>query len=117
MAANAQTSTFLHIFGNVTAALAALAFGPAEQTEAAAAEGFYRIWTLREAMAKATGEGLMLAANRCDLIGGDGSVSQRRIERVGRVWHLVHARIGEHSLAVAHADAPEPWGLCLCELA
>jgi 4'-phosphopantetheinyl transferase len=70
------------------AALADQAFGPAEQQEVAA-EGqgaFYRIWTLREAMAKATGDGLALVLNRHDLangITGDQPIEKDR-------WTLHH---------------------------
>ena len=31
---------------------------------------FYRIWTLREAIAKATGEGLVMAMDGVDRVGG-----------------------------------------------
>jgi phosphopantetheinyl transferase len=103
------------------AALAAAAFGPLEQAEAArdGAEGFYRIWTLREAMAKATGEGLALAANGRDVVDGGVAETDRRIVRQGRNWWLAHRRIYQQcSLAVAHAGAPDgPWGLRWCDLA
>ena len=51
-------------------ALAAYAFGPRER-EAVALDGisaFYQIWTLREAMAKATGEGLIATINGLDRV-------------------------------------------------
>ena len=102
------------------AALAGQAFGPEEQAEVAVhgEDAFYRIWTLREAMSKATGEGLALAANGRDLVAGCASGSYWRIEHEGRVWHLTHARgdLG-YSLAVAHADAGEAaWTLRWCNL-
>jgi phosphopantetheinyl transferase len=97
------------------AALAAQAFGPAEQADVAVSgvDAFYRIWTLREAIAKATGEGLALAANGCDLVAGGASDTYRRSEHGGHVWHLAHARTEpDCSLAVAHAGAPEgTWAL------
>jgi hypothetical protein len=57
------------------AALAAYAFGPRERAFVAAGgmATFYKIWTLREALAKATGEGLAAAADGCDRIGRPGS--------------------------------------------
>lgn len=49
--------------------LAAFAFGKGEQRSSAGSrEGFYRIWTLREAMGKATGRGLVEAADGVDRI-------------------------------------------------
>jgi 4'-phosphopantetheinyl transferase len=96
-------------------ALAAQAFGPVEQEEVAMSggDGFYRIWTLREAMAKATGEGLALAVNGRDLVEGGVSGSVQRTQRGGRVWHLAHVQIApDCSVAVAHAGAAEwPWVL------
>lgn|GEM_PF-3535638 len=55
-------------------ALAAHAFGPAERQRVAAggAAVFFRLWTLREAMGKATGQGLSLAADGQDHLGEDG---------------------------------------------
>jgi phosphopantetheinyl transferase len=58
-------------------ALAAKAFGPAEKQQVAegGAAAFYKLWTLREAMGKATGQGLSLAADGVDHVGksqGDG---------------------------------------------
>jgi phosphopantetheinyl transferase len=50
--------------------LAERAFGPAERASAARLGdvGFYRVWTLREAISKATGEGMALAADSIDRI-------------------------------------------------
>jgi phosphopantetheinyl transferase len=60
-----------HIRGNrAVVALARAAFGPAEvsEVEAGGAAAFYRIWVLREALAKATGQGFGLLANRQDVV-------------------------------------------------
>ena len=70
------------------AALADQAFGPAERQEVAT-EGqaaFYRIWTLREARAKATGDGLALVLGRDDLADGVASGRPATRER----WTLLH---------------------------
>ena len=101
-------------------ALAAQAFGPAERADVArlGEDAFYRIWTLREAMAKATGEGLALAANRQDLVSGDQPYADRVIRHANRAWRLAHLRIEPMcSLAVAQADPPQgPWALHWCDL-
>lgn len=94
-------------------ALAAQALGVGEQAQVAAggADAFYRIWTLREAIAKATGEGLALAGNGRDLLAAGTPGAPPRTGHAGRVWHLEHRRIApDCSLAVAHADtAEDPW--------
>ena len=88
-------------------ALAAAAFGPVEQSEVAAegADAFYRIWTVREAMAKATGDGLALVINRHDLAEGVVSGRIETRSRIGRSWGLFHA-VPEsgHSVALAWYD-------------
>ena len=70
------------------AALADHAFGPAERREVAdgGSQAFYRIWTLREAIAKATGDGLALVLNRADL--ADAS-SGTRPARLYRLFHTM----------------------------
>lgn len=54
--------------GRNTDQIAAAAFGPLEiqRIQRTGERGFYRIWTVREAIAKATGEGLRLATDRRD---------------------------------------------------
>ena len=93
------------------AALARYAFGPVEQADVAEGgiEAFFRIWTLREAMSKATGEGIAMAADGIDRIGVHPSRGAWR-SADGR-WLLSHERYQDHSLAVAVLpDAPDlPW--------
>ena len=94
-------------------ALAEQAFGMNEYAEVSAGgeEAFYRIWTLREAVAKATGEGLALAGNGRDLLVPDPAGSGHRTDHAGRTWHLRHRMITpDCTLAIAHADtAEDPW--------
>ena len=83
-------------------AIAAWSFGPQEcnAVRAGQAAAFYRIWTLREAMGKATGEGLALATDRRDRTGGpDEGTWQKQID--GQNWLLAHYRKNGISLAVA----------------
>ncbi len=97
---------------NLTA-LAAAAFGPGEQKAVAAggAAAFYRLWCLREAMGKATGLGLALAADCRDHV-TDGP-EQGWWRQPG--WFLGHHRLQTAcSLAVAlapcGAEAAAPHG-------
>jgi 4'-phosphopantetheinyl transferase len=62
-------------------ALARAAFGPAEvaDVERDGAAAFYRIWTLREALAKASGQGFDLLVNGRDLVNGIAAAEPRRI--------------------------------------
>jgi phosphopantetheinyl transferase len=71
-------------------AIAAAAFGPSEQSQVAALGlyGFYRIWTLREAMAKASGTGIAEVTDRTDRIAGRPK-DKSWITRVGEtLWWL-----------------------------
>jgi phosphopantetheinyl transferase len=92
-----------HRPGRDHAGIARAAFGPLEQARAGAdASAFYRIWTLREAIAKATGEGLKLAADRCDRVHGGPDDGSWRVDLDGRCWHLSHQRVeGDLNLATA----------------
>jgi 4'-phosphopantetheinyl transferase len=74
--------------------IAGLAFGDRERqdVEREGAAAFYRIWTSREALAKARGRGLVEAADGIDRVEGspaDG-VQLRRIG--GEAWWLAHAK-------------------------
>lgn len=68
--------------------LAAYACGPAERSRVAAdgLAGFYRIWTLREAMAKATGDGLGQVIDGTDRV-AEGPASGFWVT-ADRRWHL-----------------------------
>ena len=90
--------------------LALAAFGPAE-CQAVAVHGvsaFYRIWTLREAISKATGDGMALVADRIDhvpIVMGDGT-----LVAAGDEWLVAHDVVAQDfSLAlvvrVASGDA------------
>ena len=73
------------------AGIAGVAFGPAECARAAAGkEEFYRIWTLREAMAKATGVGITQVADRKDRVADGPGEGAWTTEVEGRHWLLVH---------------------------
>jgi len=92
--------------------IAAFAFGPGEQRRAAAEgpDGFYRIWTLREAIAKAEGIGLAQVADRQDRADSGPAVG----DWCWQGWHLTHRILapGKH-LAIA-AYAPQVDRLAWC---
>ena len=84
--------------------IAGLAFGNAERqdVEREGEAAFYRIWTSREALAKARGRGLAEAADGIDRVAGSSAdcVELRRIG--GEAWWLAHGTPMEgFSLAVA----------------
>ncbi|MBI2255702.1 MAG: 4'-phosphopantetheinyl transferase superfamily protein [Proteobacteria bacterium] len=89
------------------AGIAAFAFGPREQIRIAqeGADGFYRIWTLREAIAKANGIGLIEAADRRDRVESGPVTGDWRWQD----WHLTHRILapGRHLAIAVHAPAVE----------
>ena len=85
-------------------AIAAWAFGPLECGEVAA-EGcnrFYAIWTLREAMAKALGAGLVMVADRRDRVAGGDNDDFRLLSVDRESWQVIHQMPNSDlSLAIA----------------
>jgi 4'-phosphopantetheinyl transferase len=82
--------------------LAEAAYG-AEECRAVAACGipaFYRIWTIREAISKATGDGMALVADRTDRV--PPAMTDGSVVAAGGEWLLAHDVIApEFSLALA----------------
>jgi phosphopantetheinyl transferase len=73
-------------------AIAALAFGPREQSNVATGgeAAFYRIWTMREAIAKACGRGIDMAADQRDRVPDCPASGIWRAELDSRCWLLGH---------------------------
>jgi 4'-phosphopantetheinyl transferase len=84
-------------------ALASAAFGPTERGMVAAGgvDAFYRIWTLREALAKASGAGFGLLIDRTDMVPPDPDAPGARRNVGGTEWDFAYWRL------------PEPYGLGL----
>lgn len=71
--------------------IAEAAFGPRERDRAAGnPAAFYRIWTLREAMAKATGQGMAMVADRVDRAADGPDVGEWTMAHAGDGWWLCH---------------------------
>lgn len=88
------------------AGLAAAAFGPRECVRASAGnDAFYRLWTLREARAKATGMGLAEAADRQDRFEDGPDEGCWLSQQDGALWFLMHHR-SHPNLALSLAAAP-----------
>lgn len=80
--------------------ISAFAFGPDECAYAAGngMEAFYKIWTLREAISKATGEGLRAATDGQDRIAAPMNTGCW----TDRAWNLFYAAIrSNYSVAIA----------------
>jgi len=91
-------------------ALADYAYGPGEREEVArdGMSAFYRIWTLREAMAKAMGVGVMKTFNGQDCIVSAKIPASDCWIMDG--WKLFYKRLQKsYSLAVALTNAEDNW--------
>ena len=98
----------VHRLSRNFAGIAAAAFGPDERWQVAAngASGFYRIWTLKEAMAKASGVGIAQVADRTDRVPKGPKEGIWRANVGATPWWLAHTMpVSGLSLAVASAAA------------
>jgi 4'-phosphopantetheinyl transferase len=90
--------------------IAASSFGNAEQAavDQQGAAAFYRIWTLREAMAKATGLGLFDTAGRSDLFAAAPAGKAWSTTLEGRRWTFFYQRLlRRYAFSVALKWGPE----------
>ena len=72
--------------------IARMAFGAAECIRAGAGQTeFYRVWTLREAMAKAMGDGIARVADRRDRAAEGPATGAWVVETEGAPWLLFHS--------------------------
>ncbi|WP_341894783.1 4'-phosphopantetheinyl transferase superfamily protein [Ferrovibrio terrae] len=72
--------------------IAKLGFGPGEQQRSQnGIDEFYRIWTSREAIAKATGIGMVQVTDGRDYAAAGPMSGGWRIETPNQVWNLTHA--------------------------
>ncbi len=77
--------------------IAETAFGPAEIRRVArdGENGFYRIWALREAVAKAEGAGLAVVTDRRDRVDQGPDSGRWTSRQEGALWHFAHWRVGD----------------------
>jgi 4'-phosphopantetheinyl transferase len=97
----------VHCLSRNFSEIAAAAFGPAETRRVAAhgASGFYRIWTLKEAMAKASGAGIAEVADRTDRVAEGPRDGVWRANVGSTPWWLAHRTpVSGLSIAVAIRD-------------
>lgn len=100
--------------------IAAYAFGPQEQ-QAAQSGGladFYRIWTLREALAKACGIGFPMLADRRDYFAEAPTAGTWQSEIDGRRWLFSTEELpGDYAIGVAIAPTGSIPADCPADLA
>ena len=84
--------------------ISSVAFGPLEQARVTegGARAFYRVWTLREAIAKACGQGLPLATDGRDRVHDGPDEGEWATTLDGTGWALSH-RFVESDLSLATA--------------
>jgi 4'-phosphopantetheinyl transferase len=93
-------------------AIARYGFGPGEQAQIARGgmRAFYRIWTLREAIGKSTGQGLALATDGRDYVAPDPEQGCWVARHQGDGWRLAHYVLTPaYSLALAVPGAECDW--------
>ena len=96
-----------HTSGRDFSGIAGAVFGPDEQRQVAAhgASGFYRVWTLKEAMAKASGGGIVEVADRTDRVAKDPKEGFWRADIGITSWWLAHAQMSGLSMSLAIREA------------
>jgi 4'-phosphopantetheinyl transferase len=87
--------------------IAAYAFGPQERqlVQSGGLAAFYRIWTLREALAKALGIGFPMLADQRDYFADAAASGEWQSIIDGRRWHFLASEI-DSDYAIAIAIAP-----------
>jgi phosphopantetheinyl transferase len=86
--------------------IAEYAYGPQERrlVRSGGIAAFYRIWTLREALAKALGIGFPMVANRRDYFADAPASGEWQSIIDGRRWHFFAGELpGDYAIAVAIA--------------
>jgi hypothetical protein len=93
-----------HRPGRDHSGISSVAFGPRERARVTGADvgAFYRIWTLREAIAKARGQGLVLATDGRDRV-HDGPDQGEWVTTLDGVWWALGHRFMENDLSLATA--------------
>ena len=92
-----------HRRGRSFDAIASFAFGPREgQSARRSPTAFYRIWCLREAMSKASGNGLTEVTDKIDRVSAGPTIGAWEATIGARRWLLAHINPAkDYSLAIA----------------